>query len=177
LYVGITWTIVFRRISFLACKRNLGPVWQPTSLPFSYFFFFTSPKNKIKLKNQLENILTFFTFYITSINFYYYLNFFFKKKKRKRKKGTTIQIFFSTFSYIFFLFYISHQSLFIITKKKKNSPILFFSFFFYMFTQEGGWRIQTSDLRFMRRGPQPIELPLGHEFPPYLRGRGCQTRP
>jgi hypothetical protein len=30
-------------------------------------------------------------------------------------------------------------------------------------TQDGGWeeRIWTSDLRFMRRGPQLIELPLG----------------
>jgi hypothetical protein len=30
-----------------------------------------------------------------------------------------------------------------------------------MSTQEGGWGIRTSDLRFMRRGPQPIELSLG----------------
>jgi hypothetical protein len=29
-----------------------------------------------------------------------------------------------------------------------------------MSTQEGGEGIQTSDLRFMKRGSQPIELPL-----------------
>jgi hypothetical protein len=30
-----------------------------------------------------------------------------------------------------------------------------------MSTQEGGGRIRTSDLHFMKSGPQPIELPLG----------------
>jgi len=34
----------------------------------------------------------------------------------------------------------------------------FFFFFLDMSTQEGGRRIQTSDLRFIRRGPQLIEL-------------------
>jgi hypothetical protein len=34
-------------------------------------------------------------------------------------------------------------------------------FFFDMSTQEGGRGIRTSDLRFIRRGPQLIELPLG----------------
>jgi hypothetical protein len=33
-------------------------------------------------------------------------------------------------------------------------------YFFDMFTQKGGWMIRTSDFRFMRHGPQPIELPL-----------------
>jgi hypothetical protein len=36
----------------------------------------------------------------------------------------------------------------------------FFFFFFDMFTQEGGG-IRTSDLRFMKRGLQPIELLIG----------------
>jgi len=36
----------------------------------------------------------------------------------------------------------------------------FFFFFFYMLTQEGGG-IRTSDLRFMKRGLQPIELLIG----------------
>jgi hypothetical protein len=35
-------------------------------------------------------------------------------------------------------------------------------FFFDMFTQKWGRRIRTSDFRFMRRGPQPIELPIGN---------------
>jgi len=29
-----------------------------------------------------------------------------------------------------------------------------------MSTKKGGWRIRTSDLHFMRRDHQPIELPL-----------------
>jgi hypothetical protein len=37
--------------------------------------------------------------------------------------------------------------------------ITFFFFFFEMSTQEGGEGIQTSDIRFMRRDFQPIELP------------------
>jgi hypothetical protein len=37
----------------------------------------------------------------------------------------------------------------------------FFFFFFFMSTQEEGGEIQISDIRFMRRGPQPIEIPLG----------------
>jgi hypothetical protein len=35
-----------------------------------------------------------------------------------------------------------------------------FYFFFDMSTQERGEEIRTSDLRFMRRGPQSIELPF-----------------
>jgi hypothetical protein len=36
-----------------------------------------------------------------------------------------------------------------------------FFFFCDMSTQEGGGGIRTNDLRFMRRGSQPIELLLG----------------
>jgi hypothetical protein len=41
----------------------------------------------------------------------------------------------------------------------KNS---FGIFFFDMSTQEGGGEIRTNNLRFMRCGLQPIELPLGN---------------
>lgn len=38
--------------------------------------------------------------------------------------------------------------------------LCFFSFFCDMSTQEGGEGIRTNNLRFMRRGSQPIELLL-----------------
>jgi len=38
--------------------------------------------------------------------------------------------------------------------------IEFTKYFFYVHTRGGG-EIRTGDLRFMRRGPQPIELPFG----------------
>jgi hypothetical protein len=60
-------------------------------------------------KHQLQNILTFFTFYITLIIFYYYLN----------KKNPIQYKFFLLFRTNFFYF-ISHQLLFINTKKKKK---------------------------------------------------------
>jgi uncharacterized membrane protein len=45
-------------------------------------------------------------------------------------------------------------------KKKKWSFLAFF-FFLGMSTQEEGWGIQTSDLRFMRRGPSRLSYLLG----------------
>jgi len=57
---------------------------------------------------------------------------------------------------IFFL-YTFHFKLCILTGTNN------FFFFFDMSTQEGGWGIRTSDLRFMMRGPQPIELPFGEK--------------
>jgi hypothetical protein len=42
----------------------------------------------------------------------------------------------------------------------KSQHIGEFFFFFDMSTREGRWRIRTSDLRLIRRDPQPIELPL-----------------
>jgi hypothetical protein len=41
---------------------------------------------------------------------------------------------------------------------------LFFFIFFDMSTQESGRGIRTSDLRFMRRGSQLIELPFGDKL-------------
>jgi hypothetical protein len=41
---------------------------------------------------------------------------------------------------------------------------VFFFFFFNMFTRVGGGRIRTCDLCFIRRGSQPIELPLGDDL-------------
>jgi hypothetical protein len=40
----------------------------------------------------------------------------------------------------------------------------FYFLFFDMSTQEGGVGIRTSDIRFMRRDSQPIELPLETEY-------------
>jgi hypothetical protein len=45
-------------------------------------------------------------------------------------------------------------------------------FFFDMSTQEGGGRIRTSDIRFMRHGPQLIKLPLG-----YVKGAYYASHP
>jgi hypothetical protein len=45
------------------------------------------------------------------------------------------------------------------------------AFFFDMSTQEGGGGIRTSDLRFMRRGPQPIELPLRDKIQAFYRSK------
>jgi hypothetical protein len=39
--------------------------------------------------------------------------------------------------------------------------MIFFFFFDMSISREGGGRIRTSDLRFMRRGLQPIELLIG----------------
>jgi hypothetical protein len=38
--------------------------------------------------------------------------------------------------------------------------LLLFFFFFYISKQEGEWEIRISDLHFMKRSSQPIELPL-----------------
>jgi hypothetical protein len=53
------------------------------------------------------------------------------------------------------LFWIANGS---IWQKRKNCRVLFF--FFWQVHTRGGGEIQTSDLCFLRRGPQPIELPL-----------------
>jgi hypothetical protein len=49
---------------------------------------------------------------------------------------------------------------------KTYSYNVFFFFFFFFFghvhTRVGGGGIRTCDLRFIRRGSQPIELPLGN---------------
>jgi len=45
-----------------------------------------------------------------------------------------------------------------------NRDSMIFFFFFDMSTQKGRGRIRTNDLRFMRRGPQPTELPLENRF-------------
>jgi hypothetical protein len=42
---------------------------------------------------------------------------------------------------------------------ENNSTSRFF--FFDMSTKEGRGKIRTSDFRFIRHGPLPIELPLG----------------
>jgi hypothetical protein len=72
---------------------------------------------QISNNNRHQNILTFFTFYITSIIFYYYSN-------KKIHYNTN----FFTFLYKFFLFYIT-SSLF--TNSKINNPlpctVLFFA--------------------------------------------------
>jgi hypothetical protein len=71
---------------------------------------------QISNNNQHQNILTFFTFYITSIIFYYYSN----KKIHYNTK-------FFTFLYKFFLFYIT-SSLF--TNFKTNNSLLYSVLFF-----------------------------------------------
>jgi hypothetical protein len=70
-------------------------------------FIFTFPKN-----NQLQNILTFFTFYITLIIFYYYLN------KIKIHHNTKL---FHLFINFFFTFYHINHFLQLLKKKKKGS--------------------------------------------------------
>jgi len=90
--------------------------------------------------------------------------FYFSKKKINFK-------IFLTFFY--FLYHINIFYLFIYLFLKKNlvqynfffkllhinSSNLFFFLFLHIYII-GGQRIRTIDLRFMRRGPQPIELPL-----------------
>jgi hypothetical protein len=46
-------------------------------------------------------------------------------------------------------------------KRWMNIRFLIFFFFFLHVHTRGGGRIRTNDLRFMRRGSQLIELPLG----------------
>jgi hypothetical protein len=47
----------------------------------------------------------------------------------------------------------------------------FLSFFFLTCPPRGGWGIRTSYLHFMRRGPQPIELPFGDDLFILYRGK------
>jgi hypothetical protein len=59
------------------------------------------------------------------------------------------------FFFVFFVFYVSYVKLLILTSNKMK----IFTFFFTCPHKRRGGEIRTSDLRFMRRGPQPIELP------------------
>jgi len=45
------------------------------------------------------------------------------------------------------------------------------AFFFDMSTQEGGGGIRTSDLRFMRRGAQALDLPLWDKMQAFYRSK------
>jgi hypothetical protein len=96
-------TSMFGKPSF---KLELDPVWQPILL------LFTSPK-----KNQFQNILNFFHFFLYHINNFLLLF--------KLKNPPQYNFFFPIF-HINYLYFILHQSLFttIQKKKKKILPIL-----------------------------------------------------
>jgi hypothetical protein len=87
---------------------------------FSQFFIFFN-------NNPHQNILTFFTFYITSIIFYYYSN----------KKFTKIQNFF-TFLYKFFLLYIT--SSFLINFKINSPTTPFYTYLYQTTPKYAKWR-------------------------------------
>jgi hypothetical protein len=72
----------------------------------------------------------------------------------------------------------THVSYFQWSSKMRNAELyilhcLGFFFFFFICPHKRGWWIRTSDLRFMRCGLQPIELPLVDHFCPALVSLLC----
>jgi hypothetical protein len=66
-------------------------------------------------------------------------------------------------------FYSKGQKSFLSKLYEKIIGHLHHNFFFFFFSfltcsHKRGRGIRTKDLRFMRRGPQPIELPIGDPF-------------
>jgi hypothetical protein len=72
-------------------------------------------------------------------------------KNNNKKKYLTSHVYIEFTKYFFFI--ITSFAFFFFF-------FIFFFYFLYVHTRGGG-EIRTGDLRFMRRGPQPIELPFG----------------